>query len=154
MTDINVIKADLTYLDQVSELFNLYRQFYEQESDLAAAKQFIKQRLTNDESTILIALSHAGKAIGFTQLYPAFSSVAMTPMLYLNDLFVDASSRKLGVGKALLKAANDYAKSVGAGQLKLATAIDNHKAKALYESNGYSKVDAFDHYIQKVDLPA
>jgi len=134
---VKIIQANIENLDTVAELFDLYRQFYEQESDIGAAKQFIKQRLELNDSTIFLALTTKNEPIGFTQLYPAFSSVAMKPMLYLNDLFVISTVRKSGIGKALLDAAYDFALDTGVGNLKLATAVDNFSAKSLYENNEY-----------------
>jgi ribosomal protein S18 acetylase RimI-like enzyme len=149
---VKIIQAKINNLDSVTELFDLYRQFYKQESDVDAARSFIKQRLELNDSTILLALSAENLPIGFTQLYPAFSSVAMKPMLYLNDLFVHTTERKSGIGKALLDAAYDFAIESGVGNLKLATAVDNFAAKSLYENNSYIKVTAFDHYTMKVEI--
>ncbi|WP_275920188.1 GNAT family N-acetyltransferase [Aeromonas sp. 2HA2] len=86
----------------------------------------------------------------FTQLYPAFSSIAMKRMWYLNDLFVIESARQQGVARALLKRVASFAKETDALTVKLATAVSNHPAKSLYESEGYQKVIAFDHYTQRV----
>ncbi|NMP31522.1 GNAT family N-acetyltransferase [Thalassotalea sp. M1531] len=148
---MNIIQAEINNLDSVAELFDLYRQFYKQAPDLTASKEFIANRLALKDSIIFLALSDDNTPIGFTQLYPAFLSVAMKPMLYLNDLFVLSEQRKSGTGKALLDAAYDFALTNGFGQLKLATAIDNDTAKSLYESSGYNKVTAFDHYTRKVE---
>lgn len=68
----------------------------------------MKARLENEESVIFIAEEN-GEFIGFTQLYPAFSSVAMKRIYILNDLFVASSVRKKGAGRRLLSAAKDYA---------------------------------------------
>ncbi|MDO6692658.1 GNAT family N-acetyltransferase [Aliiglaciecola sp. 3_MG-2023] len=148
---MKIIQAKIENLHAVAELFDLYRQFYGQAADIDAAKEFIRERLTLNDATILLALTAKNLPVGFTQLYPAFSSVAMKPMLYLNDLFVVSTNRKSGVGAALLNAAYDFALNTGAGSLKLATAVDNFAAKSLYESNAYLKVTAFDHYVRKVD---
>ena len=149
---MKIIQASIKNLDPVSELFDLYRQFYGQESDISAAKEFIGNRLKSKDSIILFVLSSENLPTGFTQLYPAFSSVAMKPMLYLNDLFVLSTARQSGIGKGLLDAAYDFALNNGFGNLKLATAIDNFAAKSLYENSGYNKVTAFDHYTRKVEI--
>nr|WP_269430149.1 GNAT family N-acetyltransferase [Aeromonas dhakensis] len=99
---------------------------------------------------IFLARNEMGEAMGFVQLYPAFSSVAMKRMWYLNDLFVAESARQQGVARALLKRVASFAKETDALTVKLATSISNHPAKSLYESEGYQKVIAFDHYTQRV----
>src|SRR4051794_6519917 len=97
----------------VTRLFDQYRVFYKQASDIALAETYIKNRLENNESVIFVALA-GNKPIGFTQLYPLLSSVRATKNWLLNDLFVDPDHRKQGVGEALLKTACNFAKSHGA----------------------------------------
>jgi GNAT superfamily N-acetyltransferase len=86
------------------------------------------------------------KALGFTQLYPSFSSIAMRPIWVLNDLFVVESARKMGVARSLLKEAERFARETNAARLILATANDNHAVQALYEKLGWAKDDEFLHY--------
>ena len=69
-------KATIDELEVVTELFDLYRVFYEQASDLNAAKEFLKERMVNEESVIFVALED-NAALGFVQLYPSYSSVSM-----------------------------------------------------------------------------
>ena len=49
-------KANITDLDQLSELFDLYRMFYNKASDLTAGKEFLKERIINSESEIFISI--------------------------------------------------------------------------------------------------
>ncbi|MFY0663368.1 MAG: GNAT family N-acetyltransferase [Natronospirillum sp.] len=147
---MKIVKASYAELEHVSALFDGYRQFYEQQPDFEAAKSFITQRLENDDSVIFLALSETDAPLGFVQLYPSFSSVAMKRMWYLNDLFVADSARQQGVARALLKHVEAFAKDTDALTVKLATAVSNTKASALYVSEGYTKVTAFDHYTQRV----
>jgi GNAT superfamily N-acetyltransferase len=84
-----------------------------------------------------------GLAVGFTQLYPSFSSVSMARVWVLNDLFVAQSARRLGVGQALLQAAADHARALDAVRLSLSTAVDNLSAQALYASKGWMRDQKF-----------
>lgn len=145
-----IFQATPADLEETSYLFDAYRQFYGQEPDHGAAAGFIAERLTNADSVIFLARNDMGETMGFAQLYPAFSSVAMKRMWYLNDLFVAESARQQGVARALLKRVASFAKETDALTVKLATSISNHPAKSLYESEGYQKVIAFDHYTQRV----
>ncbi|ENI1142886.1 GNAT family N-acetyltransferase, partial [Vibrio cholerae] len=106
--------------------------------------------MKNGDSVIFLALSEGNEPLGFAQLYPSFSSVAMKRMWYLNDLYVSENARKKGVGRALLQKVAAFAKDTDAITVKLATAVSNEKAKSLYESEGYVKVTAFEHYTQRV----
>lgn len=147
---LKIEKVNRSYLEVVAQLFDSYRQFYGQEPNLSASRAFIYDRLNCSDSIIFLALDHQDKPLGFAQLYPSYSSVAMKRMWYLNDLFVAESARKQGVGKALLQQVKAYALETDALTVKLATSVDNETAKKLYISEGYSKVTAFEHFTQKV----
>ncbi|MDN3547953.1 GNAT family N-acetyltransferase [Mucilaginibacter aquaedulcis] len=125
----------------VTRLFNEYRMFYKQESDIELAESFIKNRLENNESVIFAAFED-NKVLGFTQLYPLISSVKAVKNWLLNDLFVDSNYRKRGIGEALLKAAAIFAKTHGATFLQLETATDNYAAQNLYEATGFVKQES------------
>ncbi len=144
---LTIIEAELEHLDQVTPLFDAYRQFYQQPADQASARIFIKERLHNRDSLILLALSDEPlRPLGFTQLYPAFSSVRMRPLWILNDLFVTPEARGQGVGRRLMEAARRRAGQAGMVALVLATEKNNTSAKALYEKLGYELDTAFDYY--------
>ena len=132
-------RATLDDLDQLVPLFDAYRQFYGQHSDLIVARQFLNDRLIRNESVVLVAENDGGVAIGFVQLYPTFSSILVAPMYVLSDLFVIPEARRRGVGTALLKSAVETTRATGAVRLELATAITNVSAQRLYESLGWQK---------------
>lgn len=135
---MNIFKATLNDLDALTELFDLYRLFYQQKSDLVGAKKFIQERLLNEESVIFIAY-HESDAIGFVQLYPSFSSVSMKRTWVLNDLYVKQSGRGKGFGESLIKKALAFAKETDAKGVLLETAEDNRIAQRLYEKIGFIK---------------
>lgn len=88
-----LIQANLNHLDDLAVLFDAYRVFYKKETDLDAAKKFLRERLANDQSVIFMVYNDS-RAVGFTQLYPVFSSVNMAAVWLLNDLFVDPVYRE------------------------------------------------------------
>ncbi|MFC5474733.1 GNAT family N-acetyltransferase [Paraherbaspirillum soli] len=143
MTTPAIRAASLDDLAAVSALFDSYRQFYEQESNPALAAQFIRQRIANRESVILVAENEGREIIGFCQLYPSFCSVQAAPIYVLYDLFVAPTARKGGAGKALLMAAHSHAASQGMARLDLTTAKTNLPAQALYESLGWVRDEVF-----------
>ena len=137
--------ADSKDITQLSVLFDQYRIFYEQSSDVEKATAFIKERLENGDSAIIAAIDNEQMA-GFTQLYPSFSSVSMKPIWILNDLFVIESYRRKNVAKQLMEAAKEHARKTGAIRLSLATQFSNTPAQKLYEAMGYEKDETFYHY--------
>lgn len=143
--DLQIIEITPERVGLIVSLFDAYRQFYRQRPDLDGARQFLSERLQRGESVIL-AVVEGKKALGFTQLYPSFSSVSMKPIWILNDLFVDEKARRRGIGARLLRAARDHATKSGAVRLALSTGIENTKAQALYERGGWKRDTAFLHY--------
>ncbi|MDN5289556.1 MAG: family N-acetyltransferase [Mucilaginibacter sp.] len=138
---MEIKQIDIANYQLVTRLFDQYRVFYKQASDIVLAETYIKNRLENNESVIFVALA-GDKPVGFTQLYPLLSSVKATKNWLLNDLFVDSDHRKRGIGEVLLKTAANFAKSHGATFVQLETASDNYTAQRLYEAVGFVKLDA------------
>jgi len=135
---MSILKATLDDLDSLTELFDLYRMFYQQKSNINGAKAFIKDRLSNEESVIFIAFDE-NNPIGFVQLYPSFSSVSMKRTWVLNDLYVIESVRGKGFGEKLIKKAITFVGETGAKGVLLETNIENVPAKRLYEKVGFIK---------------
>ncbi len=146
---ISIRAATPDDIDQLAVLFDLYRQFYGQPGDVELAREFIERRISQRESIIFVAQQAAG-LIGFTQLYPTFCSVSAAPILVLYDLYILPGQRRRGCGRALMRAAVDYASTTHAVRLELATAKTNHAAQALYRSLGWTRDDAFDRYSLQV----
>lgn len=145
---MRVTRAAIADVDAVAPLFDAYRRFYGQRPDVGAARAFLDDRLRRGESVIFLALSDEpdAEALGFTQLYPSFSSVSLKPLWILNDLFVRPDVRRGGVGRRLLQRAREWAIETGARGLILATAVTNRAAQSLYESCGWRQDDEFQHY--------
>jgi ribosomal protein S18 acetylase RimI-like enzyme len=144
---LGVRRADLSDLEAVVPLFDGYRQFYQQAGDVPGARAFLQARLEQRDSVLFLA-EIDGRAAGFTQLYPSFSSVSMKRLWILNDLFTHPDYRRRGVGRALLTHAEQFAREDGAKGLALSTAKTNATAKATYEQAGWKQELVFDHYYR------
>jgi ribosomal protein S18 acetylase RimI-like enzyme len=129
-------RADLDEVELIVPLFDGSRQFYGQPSDPARARAFIGERLSRGESVIFLAVED-GEPLGFTQLYPVFSSTHCRPLWILNDLYVAPEARRRGVARMLMDQARDHAVETGACGIQLETAHTNSSAQRLYESLGY-----------------
>lgn len=139
-------KATINELEAASELFDLYRQFYEQPSDLDAAREYLQARMQNNESIIFIAFDGEAAA-GFVQLYPSFSSVSLKRVWVLNDLYVKKEARSKGVGEHLIAKAAQLAKETGAKGLFLETTSDNVPAQSLYEKIGFRRESNYFYFL-------
>lgn len=147
----DVRTATITDIDELTRLFDEYRMFYEQAGDIKLAREFLTDRMEKNQSTIFIATNDQGRGCGFTQLYPSFSSVSAQSIWILNDLYVEASARKNGVGRQLMNKARDFAIATAAKGVLLETAKTNRQAQALYESLGYEVNTEGYYYFLSVD---
>ncbi|WP_379155252.1 GNAT family N-acetyltransferase [Paenibacillus sp. sgz5001063] len=146
MENYHLEQAGTPDLELIAPLFDDYRVYYGQPTDLEGARRFLEARLANGESVLFMASAGQGaskKAAGFAQLYPSFSSVTMQRVWILNDLFVTAEQRGNGLGSMLLKAVENFARSTGAKGLELSTMTQNTGAQRLYEAHGYIRDDEF-----------
>jgi len=142
MSAITARLAVLSDIEALAPLFDDYRRFYGRTGDLPAATAFLQARFNHGESVLFIA--HEGnQPVGFTQLYPSFSSVSLARIYVLNDLFVYEHARRKGVASKLMTAAVDYARSQGAVRVSLSTATTNEAAQRLYQSAGWTRDEQF-----------
>jgi ribosomal protein S18 acetylase RimI-like enzyme len=133
---VTIRKADVSDIENLSELFDQYRIFYNQKSDLEGARIFLKERINRSESIIFVA-GQRQTLCGFVQMYPIFSSTRMRGLWLLNDLYVHHPYRRLGIAKQLLETAADYARESKYCGLILETAKTNIEANQLYIKSGW-----------------
>lgn len=144
---IKITQATLKDLDELNELFDGYRVFYEKKSDKNASKMFLKERIEKNESVIFISRDSAGIATGFTQLYPLFSSTRLKRVWLLNDLFVHSNYRSQGISKKLIEAAKELCRQTKAAGMTLETAKDNVVGNNLYPATGWTHDDEHNFYF-------
>lgn len=142
MSSITGLRAEPSELDELAILFNLYREFQGEPSNLSAAREFLLARFNLGDSAVFVARD-TQVPIGFAQLYPSYSSVALARVFVLNDLFVQDSARRKGVAAQLLTAVEAYAWSLGAVRVTLNVEKNNEPGQALYEAHGWGRDQQF-----------
>ena len=147
---LKIIRASPLDVDRIAPLFDQYREFYKERADAEGARSFLMERLTKNESVVFLAADPELGAVGFIQLYPSFSSTSMKRLWILNDLFVSPTARKRGVGEALLRRAEKFARETNAKGLELETWVNNFPAQRLYEKCGWKRNVEFYQYTMYV----
>ena len=150
MSTLQTRLASAADLEVLVPLFDAYRQFYSRPPEPELARRFLRERLRNADSVILLALTDS-HGVGFCQLYPSFCSVEAKPIYILYDLFVAPEARRFGAARALLQAADEVAARNGKARMDLATAKSNRVAQALYRSTGWSRDEMFYTYNKRID---
>jgi GNAT superfamily N-acetyltransferase len=147
----NIGLVTATDLDDLTTLFDAYRVFYREPSEGDLVRGFLAERIAKQDSVILLARDATGQALGFTQLYPSFSSTRCKRTFILNDLFVNPQARGQGLASALMRAAASEARARGAITMELATAHTNTHAQAVYEHLGWTLDTVFRVYSLALD---
>ena len=137
-----IITATLDHIEDLVPLFDAYRVFYKQQSDPEGSRTFLRERLYLGESMIFLAYNE-DRPVGFTQLYPLFSSTSMKRIWLLNDLYVVPDMRGQRIGEQLIQRAADFARSFGATKLELSTQTTNLSGQKLYERVGFVRDTEF-----------
>ncbi len=145
LTTVNAVavrQAVAADIDALAVVFDQYRRFQGQAGNLAAARGFLAERFDHGESIAFIATAQ-GAAVGFAQLYPSYSSVSLSRVFILNDLFVLEAARGRRVASQLLSAVESYAWSLGASRVTLNVARTNVSAQQVYTARGWKQDDQF-----------
>jgi len=146
MQALSISPAGPADIPDLALLFDAYRVFYEQPSDISASAAYVAREVATGSTRFFLARTKAGEAVGFVHLIPGTNTLVMRPMWYLEDLFVAPAARRTGVAEALMREAERFAIETCAERLTLATAHDNHAAQALYRKLGYERDDHFMHF--------
>jgi ribosomal protein S18 acetylase RimI-like enzyme len=134
--------ASTADLNELVGLYVAYRLFYGEAPEQERAAAFIRDRVTQSSGRYFLAWN-GDDAIGFMHLMPSTNTLAMRPIWFLEDLYVDVSARGQGVATALLSYAEAFARGTGAERLTLATAHDNVAAQHIYKRLGYVREEHF-----------
>jgi len=138
--EVTIRRGTTEDIEEIAKLFDAYRVFFGQGSDLLLAREFLGRRLRNSESVVYCAFTPDERCVGFAQLYPSFSSVSARRIWILNDLFVPGHFRGRGIGTRLLGEIEAFGNETRAKGILIETKASNAGAQKLYESRGYQKV--------------
>jgi ribosomal protein S18 acetylase RimI-like enzyme len=134
--------ASSTDLAELTRLYIAYRVFYGEAPEEQRAAEFIRARVLQSSGRYFLAWQE-GVPVGFMHLMPSTNTLAMRPIWFLEDLYVDPPARGQGVATSLLMHAESFARSTGAERLTLATAHDNLAAQHIYKKLGYVREEHF-----------
>ena len=140
-----VRRASKEDLNQLTVLFDEYRQFYGTSSNIKESYNFLKQRFENKESVIFIHIKDQ-TFTGFVLLYQGFSSVACSSYYILDDVYVTPVFRRQGSAKQLIDTAILFARHDNALRISLETQKNNYHSIELYEKMGFVKDTEFQTY--------
>ena len=141
-------KAELSDVKELTKLLSEFRAFYHQESNPDELQAFIKNRIKNRDSVIFVAAQN-NELVGYAQLFPSFSTIKLSEIWILNDLFVLKSFRGKGVASEIINTVLRYAEMGQRRQVWLLTGSDNKHAQQFYNRKGFINTK-FKHYVYNI----
>jgi GNAT superfamily N-acetyltransferase len=99
------------------------------------------------EGLQLIARDAGNEAVGFATIFWSWSTTRAARIGIMNDLFVAPAARGTGLADHLIAACAEQCAARGARRLEWQTALDNHRAQAVYERVGGIKEQWLDYGI-------
>ena len=148
MTEQSVGRVEAADLDELLPLLRSYCDFYgvsPTDADLLA----LARALIDDPERegVQFLARDEGLAVGFATLYWSWSTADASRIGVMNDLFVAEHARGRGVAEQLIEACRAQCVRRGARRLTWQTALDNHRAQAVYDRIGATREQWIDYWL-------
>lgn len=149
---INIRPAEPADEARWRELWDAYTRFYQREP-VEAITRHTWARILDPAAPVhaIVADSADGGIVGIANYLIHENTSALTPVCYLQDLFVDPAARAAGVGRQLIDALWAEVKANGWASLYWQTKENNYRARALYDK--YIPRSDFVRYVLRNDPP-
>jgi len=138
LNDVTVRSIEQTDRDQWLPLWEGYNAFYGRSGTTALPGEITAATWDRffdaSEPVHCLVAEDKGRLVGLAHYLFHRSTTALQPICYLQDLFTSAEARGRGVGRALISAVYDRAKSVGAPRVYWQTHETNLTAQRLYDA--------------------
>jgi GNAT superfamily N-acetyltransferase len=127
------------------ELWDGYTRFYEREPSEPVTRHAWARIMDPASSVHAIVAERSGGVIGIANYVIHENTWTLTPICYLQDLFVDPAERAAGVGKQLIDWLLAETKRQGWSRLYWNTKENNYRARGLYDK--YAPHSGFLRYV-------
>jgi ribosomal protein S18 acetylase RimI-like enzyme len=134
--DSPVRRAGAVDAEAIGRLLHDFNTEYDEATPGAAALGARVRRLIADGDITVLLAGAGADGLAVLRFRPAIFSEALE--CYLAELYVVPDRRGQGLGRALMEAAIDLARSEGADYMDVGTSEDDVAARGLYESLGFS----------------
>jgi ribosomal protein S18 acetylase RimI-like enzyme len=105
--------------------------------------------LRNHPSKIVLLARVEDGFIGLINSYVNFATFTVKPYVNIHDVIVINTWRNKGVGRRMIEKVIEIAEEMGCSKVTLEVRDDNHNAKHLYNSLGFSDSEPRWYYLTK-----
>jgi GNAT superfamily N-acetyltransferase len=147
-----ILEATEDDLPELLPLMRAYCDFYGA-APADAGIERMARALIGGDGFVLLARAPGERAVGFATVDFRWSLLRGSRVATLEDLLVDPGSRGLGLADRLIAACAERSRDAGAAALEWQTALDNERAKAVYERVGAKPSRWLDYELELGDVP-
>jgi GNAT superfamily N-acetyltransferase len=143
-TQVTVLVADLaikTDQDATAKLLNDYAMdpMGDGRPLSERARRGLIPGLQQHPTTIVFLAKCDAEPVGIAICFRGFSTFAALPLVNVSDYFVLPPYRGLGIGRKLLEAIEQYARTTGCCKLTLEVQENNLRARRVYSAAGFAQ---------------
>ena len=108
-------------------------------------RRFLADLARNGYAFLFVATA-GDRTVGFISGELREGSSAFLPKTWasVDDVFVDPEHRSLGIGRALLKSVEEWARQKGASGVSLQVAAANARGRKFYEDLGFREISVYE----------
>jgi len=140
--------SDETHVQRLLPLMRAYCDFYDVNPSDAALVAMSRALIADPEHEgMQLLASDRGVDVGFATLFWSWQTLIAGRVGVMNDLYVDASARRHGVGSALIAACVRHCRDHGALHLTWQTSNENIRAQAVYDRMGATRETWVDYWL-------
>jgi len=110
------------------------------------------EMISDPTQPVFVAVRENGKLCGFLEASTRdyAEDCQTSPVGYIEGWYVDADMRKQGVGAALVRAAENWAREQGLTEMASDTWLDNEISIRAHMKLGYEETERLVHFIKKL----
>lgn len=82
-----------------------------------------------------------GSVISYTLYSLRFSGITRTPILYIEDIYIHAEHRKMGLGRLLMEHIIEVAENRNCSRVELVVDTNNKSARMFYNNFGFQLME-------------
>jgi|SRR5690606_23358266 aminoglycoside 6'-N-acetyltransferase I len=145
----NIVPADESRLDALARLgCKLWP-----DNEKEAMREDFRELLESDRDAVYVA-DREGQTIGFVHVSIRTDPVegaTSSPVGYVEGIYVDETFRCGGIGRALIRTAEEWAKARGCTQLGSDTWLDNVQSQLFHLKSGFREAGRIVAFIKEIE---
>ena len=136
-SSIRLANVDESNFDMAMQFVRQFYEHFNYPFEQNRKRALLAEFMADESIGRLWLITQAGVAVGYTIVAFSFSLERNGRVAFIDELFIDSTSRSAGIGATVLTEIEAWCVSVGVMTLRLEAEASNERASALYMRCGY-----------------